>query len=132
MSQNDYIKIKKNIIAMSEPLKLPYVLPSNDYTIYKSLTVSTNVKNDIITHNDLSTSTKVFGVDIEDIKCLGLNMCKSSNQRGNRILTKANPELLCVNKPPVLSVFARPTDKRTDCNIILYCDCENTLCNCSF
>ena len=30
MSQNDYIKIKKNIIAMSEPLKLPCVLPSND------------------------------------------------------------------------------------------------------
>ena len=130
MSQNDYIKLKRILQIVSTPVKMPAVLESNNYTTYKGFIISIQVENEILKLHNLYDNKTVFDIDIDNNKNIDFNMCINTDLRDNRILNNVNPNIISVIKPPGLSVFSRPSDKKISCINNLYCKCENTICNC--
>ena len=92
MSQGDYISYLKTSVRLKRPEKLPPVLNSNDYILFKQYSLENTIINTKISNSDLSMIGKqnVFGMQKNVDSCPIFIDCSGTNMRPNRVLNTEN------------------------------------------
>ena len=133
MSQSDYIKYKKTINEL-KTRKLPAVLDSQDYTLFKTYSLETNIPNTKIESNQLVPAGRqvIFDMEMKTSTCPKFIMCTKTNTRPNRVLNNGlNSTGLpaCILKPSKIEIIKSCTCKNG--YVTNKYNCSQNICKCS-